>query len=415
MSDNHNMLDFTDPGEMDESLLKVPGFIGEVADYTLRQSFSPNLTLATIGAIALTAHLAGRSYRDVHGTRTNQYFVALGETGIGKDAARSTNARILSEVGQLDSLLDTVASGEGLEDRLIATPSLFLQADEVETMFSEMKRTNKTGSSISDRFRRLYSASAGNVFARAKAGREGAMIVNPHLTFYGTGTPDAFYDSLNERSIMNGMFGRCLVVKAKDEYLSASPTPEPVPASILDAAKILAGNERRILETGTMTPVVVPETPEAAAKMRSINDTLMLLRKRYSESDLQFARALTVRMSEKIAKCALIYAIGANVEAPVVDAGAIEWATAFVNHVTKSMLFECQFHVSEGAFDRLMKRFVAMLAKAGGPVDRSTLLKNLHVDAGMFTRITKTLHMADVIEEEVVSRRKVLFMLKSAA
>ena len=72
-------------------------------------------------------------------------------------------------------------------------------------------------------------------------------------------------------------------------------------------------------------------------------------------------------------------------------------------------------YVDEGRFDRLKKRFVGLLAKAGGQLDRSTLLKNLNIDSTTFQRIVLTLHMCDAIEEEMLSRRKTIYTLKTAA
>ena len=63
----------------------------------------------------------------------------------------------------------------------------------------------------------------------------------------------------------------------------------------------------------------------------------------------------------------------------------------------------------------LVKRFIALLAKNGGTMDRRTLMRNLHVDHGTFKRITLTLHMCDMINEEQESYRKVNFTLKNAA
>ena len=78
------LLDFADPGPLDERLTNVPGFLNEVKDFTLSAAHSPNPVLAFMGALGLLAHLSGRSHSDTHGTRTNLYLVALGETGIGK-------------------------------------------------------------------------------------------------------------------------------------------------------------------------------------------------------------------------------------------------------------------------------------------------------------------------------------------
>ena len=48
-------------------------------------------------------------------------------------------------------------------------------------------------------------------------------------------------------------------------------------------------------------------------------------------------------------------------------------------------------------------------------MDRRTLLQRLRIDHGTFKRITLTLHMCDMINEEALSGRKRLFTLKDAA
>ena len=54
----------------------------------------------------------------------------------------------------------------------------------------------------------------------------------------------------------------------------------------------------------------------------------------------------------------MIHAISANPSDPVVTGEAVAWAAKFVTHVTKTMLHEAQFHVAEGKFDALVKRFL---------------------------------------------------------
>ncbi|MCQ2395805.1 MAG: hypothetical protein MJ249_16105, partial [Kiritimatiellae bacterium] len=71
--------------------------------------------------------------------------------------------------------------------------------------------------------------------------------------------------------------------------------------------------------------------------------------------------------------------------------------------------------IAEGNFDRLKKRAIGLLAKHGGQMEQSVLLKNLHVDSSMLRRILLTLHMCDQIEEERIDRRKVIITLKTAA
>jgi len=81
----------------------------------------------------------------------------------------------------------------------------------------------------------------------------------------------------------------------------------------------------------------------------------------------------------------------------------------------KKMLYEAQFNIAEGKFDRLKKRFMSMLAKHGGKLDHSTLLRYLSVDATLFKRLVVTLKMCDMIEDEELTKGKRGYPLKGAA
>ena len=83
-------------------------------------------------------------------------------------------------------------------------------------------------------------------------------------------------------------------------------------------------------------------------------------------------------------------------------------------HVSASMLHEAQFHVSEGKFDRLVKRFLAMAQRHGGQIEKRVALRKMSVDIGTMNKILLTLHASDLIEEELVARRKSIITLKAA-
>jgi len=416
MANQNNLLDFQDPGKLSEELLDMPGFVNELTDYTLDQSHSPNRALAFLGAVALQAHLAGRSYADTHGTRTNLYLIALGETGIGKDAPRQINRKLADAVGDTSSLSDAVASGEALEELIAKHPALLYQPDEAESFIGSLRGTGRNAMGLSERVRRLYSASSGLYAVRGTAKLpEGTIVPYPHLTLFGTGTPQAFYDALDARSIMNGLFGRCLVVDVPDEYKANHPTEMPVPTKLTDIARWHVANEKNIAKSGCLDLITVNESPEAKCAFRSSADTLMILRKRLADSELHTARALVVRMNEKIAKLAMVRAISESPEKPVITGDDVRWAAQFVTHVTKAMLHEAQFHVAEGKFDALVKRFLGLLVKHGGTLDRRSLLRGLHVDHLTFRRIVMTLHMSDEIIEESEYGKNVVYSLKDAA
>ena len=75
-----------DPGPVPASLLRVPGFIDEVIDYSLSNAPYPEPVLAFCGAVALQATLAGRKVRDPQDNRPAVYLLGLANTDVHGNA-----------------------------------------------------------------------------------------------------------------------------------------------------------------------------------------------------------------------------------------------------------------------------------------------------------------------------------------
>ena len=404
---------FADPGPLPPNLTEVPGFIGELAGWTLAHSHRPNRTLAFAGALAMLAHLSGRSYTDRHGTHTNLYLVVLGDSGIGKDAPRKTNSRLADRVGISASVAESFASGEALEDALAKRPSLLLQADEVAAFFGKMRGAG--GRAMSERIRRLYTSSASNYVIRQKAGKpnSGAQIIYPHLTLFGTGIPGEFLDSLTPKEISDGLFGRCLIFRAEDEGAYATPDAfAGFPKMVTEAAEMFAEIEESATEGGVLAMKVVDETPEAAEAFGEIDEAIKALRTGFNNSEMPMASAVVARMGEKIAKLALLWALSENPESPKITRAAVEWAAAFTVYVMRWMLFESQFHSSEGSFGKLRDRAIAALARNGGTMDRRTLLRAIKCDITNFKRLISTLVASEIIDEPAYIDGKLAYTLR---
>ena len=93
---------------------------------------------------------------------------------------------------------------------------------------------------------------------------------------------------------------------------------------------------------------------------------------------------------------------------------AIDWGAKVVTHLTKRMLYMAQFYVAEGKFDRLKKRAMGLLAKHGGALDRTSLLRGLSIDAVTFKKLVTTLEMCSLIEVECGERGKLIYHLSAA-
>ena len=410
-NENRN-LTFADPGPLPEELTHVPGFVDELADFTMQTGTSPNRVLAFAGALTFLAHLSGRSCTDTHGTHTNLYMVVLGESGIGKDAPRKMNARIAERVGFSQSIAEAFGSGESIEEALVQCPCMLLQADEVASLFGSMRGAGKAQKSMSERIRRLFTSSGSTYtvrkLARSRVGDGGAQIMYPHLSIFGTGVPSEFLDSLTSDEITNGLFGRCLILRADDQYVvQPAKAYVALPQNVVRTAEMLARRELDSMDSGMICMRVVPETPEAAELLERGAQMFLDARKNLDERGLPHARATVVRAGEKVAKLALLWAVSENPEAPVITRAAVEWALLFAIYVTRWMLFESQFHTGEGRFGVLKDRAVKCMERNGGTVDRRTLLRSLGCDAGTLGKVLRTLLISEIIDgpEEINGKR----------
>ena len=413
---NNNILDFQDPGTLTNELLDVPGFVNELKDYTLAVAPRPNEPLAFAGALAMLAHLSGRSYVDERGSHTNLYLAALAPTAMGKEEPRDTNKKLAAAVGILGSVPDAIASGEGLEDAVAASPNLLLQTDEADALLTAMRGSDSRASKMNEMILRFFSEAKSGHAMRLKAGDGQPFVIPmPHLTLFATGIPKFVYGALTSKALENGLLGRCLFIESDEFCPLGHPEQRELPTACVEAAKLMARREKDFVESGVHRPVVVTETPEAKLRIADLQTSSDTIAHRLFDSDLKTAAALYCRLYEKAMKLALLYAISVNPEKPEMTGDAVRWGERLATQITKKMLYESQFNVSEGAFDRLKQRFVAILAKAGGQLDRATLLRKMHIDAATFQRIALTLHMCDMIEEEMLSRRKTIYTLKTAA
>lgn len=414
-TNQNNILDFEDPGMLADELMHVPGFVNELMNHTLAVSPRPNKPLAFAGALAMTAHLSGRTYRDVRGTRTNLYLAALAPSGMGKDEPRVVNKRLADGAGCLASVPDSIASGQGLEDAMAESPSLLLQCDEADTLLTAMRGEGSAASKMNEMILRFFSEAKSAHAMRQKAGDGKVRIIpQPHLTLFATGIPKFFYSALTAKSLENGLLGRCLFLESDEFYPLGDPIETPLPESVVNAAKFWSEQERRTQASGEITPYVIGETPEANAKLRQLKDTCDEVTKRLMASDLGTAAALYVRIPEKATKLAMLFALSANPRTPEMTGEAIDWGAKVVTHLTKRMLYMAQFYVAEGKFDRLKKRCVALIAKAGGTLDRTSLLHKLSVDAVTFKKLILTLEMCNLVESEMSDRGKHLYHLSAA-
>jgi hypothetical protein len=392
-----------DPGPMPVEMLRMPGFVNEVMDYCMAIAPYPNPVMAFAGALSLQAFLAGRKVRDPGDNRTNIYLLGLAHSSAGKDWPRKVNTRILYEVGLADGLGERFASGEGIQDALFQTPSMLFQTDEIDGMLQSInKAKDARHEAIMSTLLTMYS-SANSVFPmRRKAGKESPGVIDqPGLVIFGTAIPNHYYEALSERMLTNGFFARMIILESGPRPEGQEPSIRDVPPSILATAKWWAdyrpgtGN----LEEFHPVPTVVEHSDEAR---RRLVETRQQAEAEYSAAEARSDSVGTTvwgRVSEQVRKLALLYAISENHQAPRISLAAVEWASAFVMHQTRRMLFMAAGHVAENPFHAECLKAVEKLRNAPGQeLPHSVLLKRMKMDSKSFGMLVETLVQQGDIE-----------------
>jgi hypothetical protein len=353
------------PGPLPDELLRIPGFVSEVMDLTLETAPYPNLAMGFGGAVTFLAFLAGRKVRDSGDIRTNIYLLGLASSGVGKDWPRRVNGKIADLVGLSSCLGDSFASGEGLQDALFLTPAMLFQTDEIDGLLQAINKSRDGRYEAMMKSLLTFFTSAASKYAmRRKAGQKQAgEIDQPHLVIFGTAIPTHYYAALSERMLTNGLFARMIVVEA-GKRPAGRDAKIIVPSERLVAtakwwADYLPG--RGNLEKWHPEPKIV----DYSAKARAIlAETRQLADQAYDEADGrqdEAAKTVWSRVNEQVPKLALIYAVSENHLAPEISAAAVEWASRFILHQTRRMLYMAALHVADGEFDALCLKIIQRL------------------------------------------------------
>ncbi|MCX5682328.1 MAG: bifunctional DNA primase/polymerase [Planctomycetota bacterium] len=395
-----------DPGPLPAEMLRIPGFVGEVIDFCLEVAPYPNLVMAFCGALSLQAFLAGRKVRDPGDNRTNIYLLGLAHSSAGKDHPRKVNTHIAHAVGLADCMGDRFASGEGIQDSLFLTPAMLFQTDEIDGMLQSInKAKDARHENIMSTLLTMYSSSNSVFPMRRKAGKESPGVIDqPCLVIFGTAIPNHYYEALSRRMLTNGFFARMILLEAGPRGSGQEPgTLDHVPPRVLETARWWAdyqpGEHRGNLLEVHPVPAIVEHTDEAR---RILVETRLEAEAEYTKAEAASDVVGTTvwgRVSEQVRKLALLYAISEDHTAPRIGQPAVEWASRFVIHQTRRMLFMAAMHVAENPFHAECLKVLQKLREAPEQrIARRDLMRAMRCKATDFEQLIGTLLQQGDIE-----------------
>lgn len=359
--------DGAEPGPLPPSLLRVPGFISELMDFSLATAPYPEPAMSFCAALVMQGFLAGRKVRDASDNRSNLYVLALANSGVGKEHPRKVNANLLVAAGMLEAIGDGLASGEGIEDAMFMHQSKLFQTDEVDGLIQAIsKDKDARHERIMTVLLKMFTAANSVYPMRVKAGKQSPGVIDqPCLCLLGTAVPKEFYAALSPRMLSNGFVARMVVVEAGRRGVGQDVTPCELPNRLIETARrweaLVPGGSAGNLQSWHPRPLLVPHDESALSILRDFRER--------ADADYAAAEAkgdtvgmsIWARANEKARRLALVHACSERALEPVIGRAAATWATAFVEHLTRRMLFKAAEHVAESDFESRCKRLVGVL------------------------------------------------------
>lgn len=402
-------------------LLEPPGIVGEMIDYINKSSKKRQPILALGAALAAAGTIMGQRFQTDQGLRTNLYILGVGESGCGKDAARSAIKKLfeVAGIGELAGTED-LASDSAVMTALEENPSQLFLIDEIGRF---LKVTNQSSAKNSHLYNvisvllKLYS-SANQVF-RGKSYADSSnkkVIDSPNLCIYGTTVPRSLFDGLSVENITDGFLSRFLIFESED------PDPKPsgrrrlatqvINAELINNVKEIFETERNVVDRGDLdrvskvNPCVVRMVGDAESLALDYENFVYEKRKviRKNKSlDNVYNRA--PQFAEQIA---LIVAIGRNHLNPVIELDDMKYGIDLTNYLTDRMHFIALHHISNNELEAIFKKILNMVRGYG---------KN-GITRSQFTRKTQYLHRnvrEDILESLSASGQVKIAIMENGA
>lgn len=206
-------------------LFACGGLLEEVQRFTNANSIRVQPELAFAGALALVSFLIGRKLTSDRGATTpNLYVVGLGGASSGKNAARETNAKLLSAVDLGGCVVERFESAQALQNMICAQKKILLQQDE----FGQELQTTTLNAGpnrflIVSEMLKLFSNAKSPYYSPrvvaadfdSKKKGEAKSAAYPFLTVYGTTNYRDFGDAITGALLRNGFVARTLFVAGR--------------------------------------------------------------------------------------------------------------------------------------------------------------------------------------------------------
>jgi hypothetical protein len=383
-----------------------PGLVGEVARFIFDAAPRPVPEYALTAAIGLIAGIVGRAY-NISGAGLNQYVLALGATGTGKEAINQGVMKLMSAVrgdgvAGAPSAMDFIGPGDIRSDaaliKWLAKQPCFVSIQgewgmRLKRMSAPNANANEMGvrQALMDLWGKSGHGNVLNPMAYSDKEKNTASVVAPAFTMIGESTPERFYEALDETLIADGLLPRFLIIeyagkRAPNNEASANVKPS---FALIDMMRTIVAHVSAVMSQNTVINVVLDD--QAMQLLKDFD--------KYADSQMNgdSVRETNLHMWNrahlKALKLAAIVAVGLNPHHPTIDADCAQWATDIVVRDILNILgrFE-RGEIGGGAFgagerrqiDDMIKTIATWMRGDGTEAAKYGIPGNMHMQ-GVFT------------------------------
>jgi hypothetical protein len=387
-----------EPAPLD-SLLRVPGLIGELAEWINLRSPKPQPILALGASIAAMSAVLGRKVQTRSGLRSNLFVLGVGETGCGKDAARQCIKLLFEQIGAGKMIGESFASGPAIEEAITRAPSCLYLIDEMGALLTQMRGGNAPTyiQQIKSVLLKVYSSSASVYHKTLRAMTkedEVLTVVQPSLSLYATTVPSNLFGGLSSSDLRDGFLSRFLVFESDDpdpfyRETDQAPPPEGLISGFGHWAKPAS------LTQLSPDPVVVSVTEGA----RSVFDGLELrLRdKRKALRDMGQEHGPYTRVHATAIKLALCRACGIKILAPEITKEDAQWGADLAVRLTDRFIEQVGDKIADSHSQAVLNDVLSAVASYGSTGCTRAKLSS-HWSARKHCRKDRNDALADLLE-----------------
>lgn len=379
--------------EIPKEVKDIPGILGVIAKYAQDSSPKKSFLVSLVAAIQTVGALCGRDFRTNKNNFTNNYFMIIGDSGCGKDTAKSLPKRIMVDIANSIPGVDyerrvcstKATSAAGFFSSLQMSPRKLFSWDEIGHMFNSAKKSGQ-GKEIEviSKIIELYSEASNEYMLQeySKIGlkeedreRDTPTIQRPCVSFTGISTPVQMESALDKKFMEDGTINRFMIVLPQEKHIIYDPPePQPVPKEIkvwYDKVLTRLANHAKVGSKSSlnrsdpenpMEPVVIPFSEEA---WRYIYQYQHELKPLWDETAKKGYYKIMERLWEQSLKLSLTVQLAIDPMATEISMEAVKYAKELTHYLKKEEIKYYDVYYAENKFESIKNKVAKIVSDTG--------------------------------------------------